>query len=74
MDTSRLRSLLWDVDPDAVDPERHASFLIARAFNEGTLEEIRSVLARYGRARVAACSELRALTPKGRALVRLIGR
>ena len=37
----RRRSLFWDVDPVAIDPERHARYVIERIMDFGTDEEVR---------------------------------
>lgn len=77
MQVEALRHLLWDVHPEEVDPERHDAFLVARIFDDGTLEEIRQALAYYGPARIRdleADGRLRGLSPKGRAFLRLATR
>lgn len=43
-----LSSLLWDVDPEQFDLERHAGFLIRRVLEKGTWAEWRMVRAYFG--------------------------
>lgn len=41
------RSLFWDVDPKAIDPEKHATYIIERILDFGSDEEARWVYRRY---------------------------
>jgi hypothetical protein len=45
---SFLSDLLWDVDPDQLDLERHAGFVIRRVLERGTWTEWQSVRAHFG--------------------------
>lgn len=47
-----IRWLLWEVDPDRIDTERHGDYLIARVIEFGGLAEVRWLLAAYGEDRV----------------------
>lgn len=46
------RSLFWDVDPETIDLERNANFVIERFLEYGTLEGIRWLRAKYGDVRI----------------------
>lgn len=57
--------LFWDVDPDAVDPEAHADFLIVRVMERGTHENVRAAWSYYGASKIqAALLAAPALSPK----------
>ncbi len=45
-------ALFWDVDPEAIDWEAHADWVIARVLSRGTLDEVQRCVGRYGRGRV----------------------
>lgn len=47
-----LRWLLWDLDPERVDPERDAPAVLARVLENGRLCDVRSALAFYGAPRI----------------------
>ncbi|HYU16606.1 MAG TPA: hypothetical protein VEL05_11060 [Candidatus Acidoferrum sp.] len=40
--------LFHDVRPGDMDPERHASFVIARVLDRGSMESVRALLRHYG--------------------------
>jgi len=44
--------LLWDVDPDQVDLEKHAGFLIPRIMDRGTMEHVMWAWDFYGAGRI----------------------
>jgi len=44
--------LFWDVDAKAVDPKKHADFIIVRVMERGTHEEVRATWAYYGAEKV----------------------
>ena len=46
--------LFWDVDPDSIDPEAHADFLIVRVMERGTLDDVRATWYYYGADRIKA--------------------
>lgn len=41
-----VKRLLWDVDPDALDPERHLDFVIERVMQRGNWSAMRWLRAR----------------------------
>jgi len=47
------RSLFWDVDPDTVDPEKHAVLIIERVVTRGSWEEFKTILSFYSKQKVA---------------------
>lgn len=46
--------LFHDVRPEDVDVERHASFVIERVLDRGTMRSVAALLRLYGKARVRA--------------------
>lgn len=42
----------WDIDPDTLDFEEAADWVILRVFDKGSLEEVLSVVRLYGAERV----------------------
>ncbi len=46
--------LLWDTDRTRLDWQRNAAFVIRRAFERGTLDDLLEVLVYYGREKVVA--------------------
>ncbi len=40
-------SLFWDVDPDTIDPQRHARYIIERILDFGDEHEVRWVAHHY---------------------------
>jgi len=61
------RGLFWDVDPDALDEERHRTFIIERILMFGRPPEIRWLLDRY------PSDDLRAVIRHSRRLDRKTG-
>ena len=47
-----LPALFWDVDPDQLDFEHHAGFVIRRALERGTWAEWKRVRAHFGDDRI----------------------
>jgi len=47
-------SLFWDVDKTQLDFEKNAEHVVDKAINRGTWTDFQTVLAYYGRERVAA--------------------
>ncbi len=41
-------SLFWDVNPDRLDADRHAAFIIVRVMERGTREDVNTVWHYYG--------------------------
>lgn len=63
----RVRALAWDVDPGALDRERHSSYVMERVLELGDPEACRWLLDSYGRNRVRAFVQAegpRRLTPR----------
>ena len=46
--------LFWDVDPEAVDPERDRDYVLGRVLERGRLQDVRWILRAYGPERVHA--------------------
>lgn len=44
------RSLFWDTDAAALDWEQNAPFIVERVLQRGTVEDFKTIVARYGRA------------------------
>jgi len=44
---SRARHLFWDVDPLALDPEKHSTFIIERILSFGLPEDVRLMQEQY---------------------------
>jgi len=51
---SRLRWLFWNVDFNALDPERDANTILARVLERGRLEDVRWAMDSYGLDKVHA--------------------
>lgn len=68
------RALFWDVDPETIDLEKNARYIIERVLDFGNQEEIAWTFKKYPREEIA--SVLRAprsqVDPKSRALWDLI--
>lgn len=45
-------TLLHDTRPESIDPEAHASFVIQRVLDGGTMRSVRALLRYYGRERI----------------------
>lgn len=48
------RAAFWDIDLDKLDLVRYADFVIIRVFERGTPEDIRQIIAYFGKSRVGA--------------------
>lgn len=71
----RLRqALFWDVDPNTIDIEKHARYVIERVLDFGTDEEVRWMFKQYPRSKIVdALNQTRStVLPKSRALWELI--
>lgn len=68
------RSLFWDVDPDTIDPEKHAHYIIERVLDLGRDDEVKWMFKRYPRRKIAEVLRLprSQVNPKSRALWDLI--
>lgn len=42
------KSTFWDVEIEKLDPEKNASFIIERVFQEGYYSELQQIIAYYG--------------------------
>jgi len=63
------QSLFWDVDPETIDLEKHARYVIERVLDFGTDEEARWVYHRYPHRRIReVIDNPRMLRPRTRAL------
>lgn len=63
--------LFWDTDPNGVDPERHAAWLVKRVLEYGRWKDWKTLVETYGRARlVEITSEIRSLEPRAAAFAR----
>jgi hypothetical protein len=57
--------LFWDVDAKAVDPKKHADFIIERVMERGSHEEVRATWAYYGAKKIKdSLLEAPALSPR----------
>jgi hypothetical protein len=43
-----LMALLWDVDPNTIEPTTHEAFVLGRILSAGTLDAIRWARGQYG--------------------------
>lgn len=60
-----LQNLLWDVDLEKFDTDRHAGYLVQRVLERGTLAEWRKIRSFYGDTRIEAeVDRLPSLEPK----------
>ena len=68
------QSLFWDVDPDTINPDKHASYIIERILDFGTKDEVRWLFQHYPRLKIAETlrSKRSTVLPKSRALWDLI--
>jgi hypothetical protein len=42
-----IKHLLWDVDRETIDPQKHKKFIIERVLKFGTPKEVRWLLSKY---------------------------
>jgi len=49
---TEFHHLFWDCRPDRLDPEAHASFILERILEYGSLASVRWALEVYGAARI----------------------
>ena len=62
--------LFWDTDPQGVDPERNATWLVKRVLEYGFWSDWQILLKTYGRARLGEiATNLRSLEPRSAAFV-----
>lgn len=69
-----VRRLFWDVDPDAVDLDRHADYVLERVMIRGTWDAMCWLRARYSRDAIADFLRRRGdrLPPRDRAYWALV--
>jgi hypothetical protein len=69
-----VRRLLWDVDPDTVDLERHGDYVLERVMSRGTWDAMRWLCSHYPRAEMAEFLRRKGmrLTPRDRAYWSLV--
>ncbi len=69
-----VRLLLWDADPAAVDPDRHADYVMERVMSRGSWEAMRWLRRTYSRERIAefVVRRGRRLTPRDEAYWALV--
>ena len=48
------KKLFWDIDSATLDEEAHAPFIIRRVLSRGDLPDVKWILQRYGKERVAS--------------------
>ena len=57
MISEQVKRLFWDMNQDALDPEKHARTIIARVLNYGTLRDWQWLEHQYGREALRAAAE-----------------
>ena len=68
-------NLFWDVNPDDVDMEEHASFIVQRVLEYGTTEDWNYILSYYGLTRILSLAlQFRSLDPKALAFLSVISK
>lgn len=59
------RLLFWDVDPETIDPKKHALFIIERVLTRGSWDEFQKIIAYYGKKSVgSSATKIRYLDKK----------
>ena len=59
------RALFWDTDPAALDPERHAAYILARTVERGSWEQWTAARSYYGLERIGQIlTRTRGLSPR----------
>jgi len=67
------RSLFWDADPRAIDPRRHARYIIERILDLGEDDEVRWMARTYSRRMIrSTIARSRVLHEKSRSLWTLV--
>jgi phage host-nuclease inhibitor protein Gam len=46
------KSLFWDVDPETIDFQKHASYVIERVISRGTLNDFKTMVNFYGKPKI----------------------
>ena len=66
-------NLFWDINPDNIDIEEHASFVVQRVLEYGMMEDWNYILSHYGISRILSITlKLRSLDPKALAFISAI--
>ena len=68
------RRLFWDIDPAALDLDRHRKYVVARVLEYGTLDDWRLLLRRFALTEIIATAQtLRTLDPKALSFLSVLG-
>lgn len=68
-------NLFWDINPNDVDMEEHASFIVQRVLEYGTTEDWNYILSYYGLTRILSLAlQFRSLDPKALAFLSVISK
>lgn len=68
-------NLFWDINQNDIDMEEHASFIVQRVLEYGTMEDWNYVVSYYGISRILSITlQLRSLDPKSLAFISAITR
>lgn len=66
-------NLFWDINQNDIDMEEHASFIVQRVLEYGTMEDWNYVVSYYGISRILSITlQLRSLDPKALAFISAI--
>ena len=66
-------NLFWDIDPNNIDMEEHASFIVHRVLEYGMIEDWDYILSYYGLSRILSIAlQFRSLDPKALAFISAI--
>jgi len=72
MDLPLTKTAFWDVDFNQMDSDKHADFIIARVFEYGLTQDIRTIIKRYTPAQIKhAIEHARGIDKKALALAEL---
>jgi hypothetical protein len=67
------QALFWDTDPEKIDPEKHAQYIIERVLDFGHDDEVRWVWNTYSKTLLRkVVTRSRSLQPKTKALWELL--
>ena len=66
-------NLFWDINPNDIDIEEHASFIVQRVLEYGRIEDWNYILSYYGISRILSITlQLRSLDSKALAFISAI--
>ena len=66
-------NLFWDINPNDIDIEEHASFIVQRVLEYGRIEDWNYILSHYGISRILSITlQLRSLDSKALAFISAI--